>query len=222
MSAARPLALDLFCCAGGVSKGLADAGFDVIGVDIEPQTEYVHPGRFVQADALRPPFDLGRFDFIWASPPCQDSSIGSQRWKAEGRVYPKLIEATREMLAAAGVPYCIENVVGAPIRPDLVLTGPMFGLKTYRRRHFEFGHGMFAWQPSKPPVLGPKTADGWFTAAGNGGHGPNRPRMWAEGMGVPWMSTKHQIRQAIPPVYAEYVGRAAMQLLYPTPDPPPD
>ena len=28
-------ALDLYCCAGGASKGLADAGFDVTGIDIE-------------------------------------------------------------------------------------------------------------------------------------------------------------------------------------------
>ena len=74
---------------------------------------------------------------------------------------------------------------------------------------------MFAWQPTKPPVRGPKTEAGFFTAAGNGGHGPNRPRMWAEGMGVAWITAKHHIRQAIPPVYAEYIGRAAMHLAHP-------
>ncbi len=207
-------ALDLYCCAGGVSKGLADAGFDVIGVDIEPQPEYVHPGRFVQADALAPPFDLRQFDFIWASPPCQPFSIGAARWRVAGREYPDLIAATRAMLDASGAPYCIENVPGASIRADIVLTGPMFGLKTNRRRHFEIS-GFFALSPARVPVQGPRITPGFFTAAGNGGHGPNRPKLWADGMGVPWITGKHAIRQAIPPAYAEFIGRAAVRALRP-------
>ena len=27
--------LDLFCCAGGAGRGYADAGFDVVGVDLD-------------------------------------------------------------------------------------------------------------------------------------------------------------------------------------------
>ena len=50
-SQSRPRLLDLFCGAGGCSVGYARAGFEVVGVDIAPQSRYAG-GRFVQGDAL--------------------------------------------------------------------------------------------------------------------------------------------------------------------------
>src|SRR6476661_7086913 len=96
----RPKALDLFCCSGGVSMGLHRAGFDVAGVDIAMRRRYPFP--FVQADALRPPFDLGRFDFIWASPPCQAHTSLNQMHNA--KKHEDLIPPTRRMLVESGVP----------------------------------------------------------------------------------------------------------------------
>ena len=77
--------LDLFCGAGGCSVGYARAGFEVVGVDIEPHDDYpfeLHVGDAVQA-LLDVDF-LAGFDAIHASPPCQGYTTMSNRWRGNG------------------------------------------------------------------------------------------------------------------------------------------
>ena len=97
----RPRVLDLYCGAGGVARGLMQAGFYVVGVDILPQPHY--PGdEFVQMDALEylATADLSDFDLIWASPPCQAYSAVLH---APGKHRDAdLVGPTREALSAPG------------------------------------------------------------------------------------------------------------------------
>src|SRR6202451_3991823 len=88
--------LDLFCCAGGVAVGYQRAGFEVVGVDIDPQPHF--PFEFIQADALKLDMEfIKSFDAIHASPPCQSYSDLAKR-NGNAHEWPRLIEPVREML----------------------------------------------------------------------------------------------------------------------------
>ena len=199
-------ALDLFCCAGGAGMGLHRAGFEVVGVDIKPQPRY--PFEFHQADALT--FPLAGFDFIWASPPCQAYSWSAKRWKDIERA--DLLDPIRQRLLRQPAPFVIENVVGAPLRIDLVLMGQMFGLRVIKRRHFELER-FWVLQPErvKPGRIGFGPKD-FVTVAGHGGNGSARLSNWQDATGIDWM-TKPEMAEAIPPAYSEFIGRAAMQFI---------
>lgn len=184
--------------------GLYRAGFDVTGIDINPQPHY--PFRFIQADALYPPVDLHRFDFIWASPPCQ-------AYIRSGNVHrdkhPRLIESVRSKLRDSGVPWVIENVPGAPMRADLILCGTMFGLGVRRHRWFEGSPALAPFVPADcnhgKPITGV-----YGHPHGNGGAWrnmlPGNLETWSREMQIDWMET-HELALAIPPAYSEYIGR---------------
>lgn len=149
----RPRLLDLFCGGGGCSVGYHRAGFDVVGVDNRPMPRY--PYEFVQADALDVLADtefLAGFDVIHASPPCQAYSNSTIGLRATGREYPDLVATTRGLLQANGHPWVIENVPGAPIRPNYKLCGCQFGLDLRRERWFETSwHGYQLLPPCNHP-----------------------------------------------------------------------
>lgn len=219
----RPLLLDLFCGAGGAAMGYHRAGFDVVGVDNVPQPDY--PFEFHRADALGflrslGPINMpGPFDAIHASPPCQSYSAMSNRW---GSDHPELIGQVRDLMPA-GVPYVIENVQEArrDMREPIVrLTGAMFGLDVYRPRLFELGN-WFTLSGPPPPRQSETVAvygkpDGRHLRTRRDG---SRLYAWAsieEGqraLGIDWTDDWHQIREAIPPAYTEWIGTQLLQAL---------
>ena len=214
--------LDLFCCAGGAALGYDQASFEVTGVDIAPQPNY--PYKFIEADALslEPEF-LAGFDAIHASPPCQAYSDLAKR-NGNGDDWPQLIEETRSMLEQTGKPWVIENVEGAPLKSPIVLCGTMFpGLRVIRHRLFESNFPIE--QPSHiPHVEHPlvhtldkrknhygKTCE-WKNYVQVTGGGNCSIAAAQDAMGIDWM-IKREINEAIPPAYAEYIGRQIMQHL---------
>lgn len=217
----RPKALDLCCCAGGASMGLWRAGFDVTGVDIEPQPRYPFP--FIHADALDVRFR--GFDFIWASPPCQADTAMKHAPGAKGDANPRLIVPMRARLKASGVPWVMENVVGAALLDPVTLCGSMFGLgaQGYQLQRHRLFESNFPIPPLEcchdaRPVIGVYGGHSRCRAASAGGRGTKD--VWigghkaaaSEAMGIDWM-TLEEISEAIPPAYSEHIGRAAIAII---------
>lgn len=213
MSSERPRLLDLFSGAGGCAVGYDRAGFEVVGVDINPQPNF--PFEFHQDDALRfLPWAGDDFDAIHASPPCQAHSALKTSWNAGE--HPDLIPATRALLVASGLPYVIENVEGAPLINPIRLCGSALGLPLLRRhRLFECSFPAFG-TPCSHTMAGPKRfpaldgegrrRGGRSAIVGVYGHGGDkRADLWPEAMGIDWMS-RAELTQAIPPRYTEHVG----------------
>ncbi len=207
--------LDLFSGAGGCSVGYARAGFEIVGVDLHPQSNY--PFEFIQADALRAveTLDMRDFDAIHASPPCQSFSAYRRKGHGVGDAALNLIPQTRELLKATGLPYVIENVPGAPLENPVQLCGSSFGLDVRRHRLFETN-----W-----PLLVPECDHAWqmprFTPATNrrNARATVEVGVWRvpldvqqKAMGIDWM-TLRELSQAIPPAYCEAIGHQLAQFI---------
>jgi DNA (cytosine-5)-methyltransferase 1 len=167
---------------------------------------------------------LRTFDVIHASPPCQGSTTMSNRARVAGSetvaAWPKLIGPVREALLAWGGIYVIENVPGAAreMLSPVTLHGGMFGLGVQRPRLFE-SNALIMAAPA-PAVADPigvygKTHDGrrLFTRAdGSNQYAASSLEQASAAMGIDWR-TWDDLREAIPPAYAQFIGEQLIDQL---------
>jgi DNA (cytosine-5)-methyltransferase 1 len=206
---------DLCSGAGGAAMGLHQAFPDaeIVGVDVRLQSRY--PFTFVQGDALE--FDLSGFDFVWASPPCQEhTTLKSvvKRSKPAPAHHKDILSPMRAKLIAWGGLWIMENVVGAPLMFSAELCGLTFGLRVYRHRRFEAPFMLMAppHQRHVIPALAHRSPSGktrkeaylagesFASLTGNAGN-------YAGGaMGIDWMLGRELV-QAIPPAYSRHLAQ---------------
>lgn len=204
--------------------GYARAGFDVLGVDINRQTNYPFP--FVQDDALAYLERLWQgvqhgtpvpFDVIHASPPCQLYTRKAADWGRKRNhwlEHPDLVGPTRDYLYAINRPFVIENVPGAPINAQLMLCGTMFDLAIRKHRLFESNRSL--------PLAPRPCSDHSECYNPWAGAGRSADKLRAA-MGIDWLPISGgasrkagytgDLFNAIPPAFTEYIGASLMVML---------
>ncbi len=127
MAKCKYTVLDLFCGAGGLSRGFIDAGFDVkLGIDFDEMAlktfEMNHDGAVAMkldlfnldnVDAIKQFFEKNKFDLdvLIGGPPCQGFSLAGPRQIDDSRnkLYQAMVKTARIMKPKAVV---LENVPG--------------------------------------------------------------------------------------------------------------
>ena len=219
----KPLALDLFCGGGGACIGMQWAGFEVVGVDIKPHRNY--PGHFIQADVHDLPVAVADFDFVWASPPCQRFSVASRYGDNDWERHPDFTPFLRNLFE--GHQYTIiENVVGSPVRKDVVLTGVSMGLPYLeRRRHFETSFLCMYPKPQKVKreyweqgkaitvTKSMSSSSHWYHRKALGMRGRPTKEEVKVVMGIPQSQemTYSELGESVPPAYSEFIAREALR-----------
>lgn len=223
-----PIILDAYCGAGGVARGLARAGWAVVGVDNNPERLAEYPFSRWEGDALEYIYQYGwAFDAIWASPDCRGYSRGTAALPDRLDRYDRQIAAVRDVLQEVGKPWVIENVADArkELRSPVLLCGRMFGLEATdddgtrlvldRHRLFETNWPLLV--PEHPKHDRTLQVAGVYGGARRdkveartvrkGGYVPPNVDVLADLLGIErGAMSEDAMFKAIPPVYAELIG----------------
>jgi len=150
----KPIVLDLYCSAGGVSRALSELDISHVGVDIQDYSDK-YSGEFVQADAsmldglpqmLEAEGHPTEYDLVWASPPCLAytplSHVNASRYgwdQTPKERYPTIPELNvRRVCEHFGDEYIIENVSHCDdLWNPIELNGHAFDLGIEARHKFE-------------------------------------------------------------------------------------
>ena len=198
--------LDLFCGRWGWSRAFAARGWECVGVDLVEPPEIPQGCTFWEFDILglrllggELRVDGAGFDFICASPPCEQFASFGMKMFQPNPPYPdeaiRLFNHTRGLCEASRVPYIMENVRSAEafVGNAAMRCGP-FAL----------------WGNAVPTIL-PQgiTKAKWRS---NIVHGRNAPGNFAPELKLPKKQRK-AILATIPPELANCVADYAERLL---------
>ena len=121
----RPTCIDLFCGAGGMSRGFEEAGFDVVaGVELDPVHANVHTYNFPDCTVYRQDISElsgkellerhGDIDVVIGGPPCQGFSLIGKRDESDER--NQLVMEYMRIIAEVKPKYFVmENVSGMTV-----------------------------------------------------------------------------------------------------------
>lgn len=208
--------LDLWCKAGGASMGYHQAGFEVYGVDPNPQKRYPF-GMVVRDPLTLSRRQLSQFDVIHASPPC---GAWSTTRRIRNNPHDELLWELR--LKLDGMLAVIESVPSAPlaVSGSFILCGSMFDdeMSTYRHRKFQVSLPPVVLRaPAHPEHVHPQAKLGRAPGPGQWmhvvGHFAN-VEAGRRAMGIDWMS-RDELGKAVPPAYTRWIGREIRSCLDP-------
>ena len=128
--------LDLFSGTGSVAKVAAEAGWEVVSVDICDKLEIpTHKADILSWDYRIYP--VGHFDVVWASPPCthysQAKTQGVRDIEGSNRIVQRSLEIIRYFNPSR---WFMENPDTGKLKDQFVVEGIPFSIHDYCRYGF--------------------------------------------------------------------------------------